>query len=474
MIELWAHQKQAVELAMKSPHFAFLFEQGTGKTRAALEALRRRIAQTKSRTSKVLILAPGITLENWRHELKKYAPELAPFARIADGPGPRRVETILRAHDKNILIVSHDTLIVKGAFEALFAWKPDVLIVDESHRFKNLSAKRTKRAIQLSTLTKLRFILSGTAVTNSPLEVFAQWRILDKGATFGTSFLVFRNTYFFDQNANMPKQKYFPAWTIRPGALEAINDKLKATSLRVKKAECLDLPPLVRKEFFVELSPAQRSIYDQMKKSFVAPVSDTEAVVATLAMTRGMRLMQIASGFVATEEMVGNVKTRRVRSFEDNPRADALKELLENHCPEHKVLVWAVFTENYRTIRDTCEGLGIEAVEVTGEVTAKQKQEAIDRFNTDPKVRVLFGHPKSGGIGVNLVAASYMIFYSRSFSLEDDLQAEARNYRGGSEVHECVTRIDLIAKDTIDEVVTARLAEKEAISETVLKNLVGL
>ena len=211
-----------------------------------------------------------------------------------------------------------------------------------------------------------------------------------------------------------------------------------------------------------------------MKKNFVAPVSDTEAVVATLAMVKGMRLMQIASGFLATQDFSEAKMVKRQHSVADNPRAAALKELLEDLTPDHKVLVWAVFRENYEAIQKVCDSLGIEAVKVTGDITAKGKQDAVDRFNNDPKVRVLYGHPKSGGIGVNLVAASYMIFYSRSFSLEDDLQAEARNYRGGSEIHECVTRIDIIAKDTIDEQVGIRLAQKEAVSEEVLKNLVGV
>ncbi len=461
---------------MKQPHFALLFEQGTGKTLTALTILKKRIAITKHPTTKVLILGPGITLRNWYQEIRKYAPELFLQSKpvVVEGIGKKRVKAIKDAGPHSILIASHDTLgTVKGAFEAFMEWAPDVLIVDEVHRFKHLTAKRTKRCIMLSSKTKLRMILTGTAVTNSPLEVFAQWRILDHGKTFGNSFLVFRNTYFFDANAAMPKQKYFPSWQLRPGALDAINERLKATSMRVKKADCLDLPPLVRKEVFVELTPAQRQLYDSVKKDFVGVVSPTEAVVATLAMTKGMRLMQIASGFAATEDVSEAVKVKRIRSFKDNPRAAALKDLLEDLTPDHKVLVWAVFRENYGVIQDVCDELGIEAVQVTGEVTAKVKEEAVRRFEADPKVRVLYGHPKSGGIGVNLVAASYMIFYSRGFSLEDDLQAEARNYRGGSERHECVTRIDIIASGTIDEQVSVRLAEKEAISEHVLKNLVG-
>ena len=136
------------------------------------------------------------------------------------------------------------------------------------------------------------------------------------------------------------------------------------------------------------------------------------------------------------------------------------------------MIVWAVFKENYKAIREVCETLGVEYVEITGKKTSKQKDAAIDLFHNDLSVRVLLGHPGSGGIGINLVAASYAIFYSRNFSLEYDLQAEARNYRGGSGRHTRVTRIDLVAKDTIDEVVAAKLAEKQNVSDKILVNII--
>jgi SNF2 family DNA or RNA helicase len=135
--------------------------------------------------------------------------------------------------------------------------------------------------------------------------------------------------------------------------------------------------------------------------------------------------------------------------------------------------VWAVFKENYAAIRQVCNDLELQFVEVHGDVSAKAKQDAVKRFDSDPACRVLVGHPGSGGIGVNLVAASYSIFYSRGFSLEFDLQAEARNFRGGSERHETIVRIDLVAPGTIDEQVMQALAAKQAVGETLVRGMVG-
>jgi SNF2 family DNA or RNA helicase len=80
----------------------------------------------------------------------------------------------------------------------------------------------------------------------------------------------------------------------------------------------------------------------------------------------------------------------------------------------------------------------------------------------------MIANQKAGGVGINLVEASYSIYYSKSFSLEDDLQSEARNYRGGSQMHHRVTRIDLVARGTIDELITSSLANKQDVSQTIL------
>jgi ATP-dependent DNA helicase len=179
--------------------------------------------------------------------------------------------------------------------------------------------------------------------------------------------------------------------------------------------------------------------------------------------------MQIVSGFLTVGGDDGTV--RENISFRENPRAEALSELLTEITPHSKVLIWAVFKENYEAIRNVCNSLGVDFVEVHGDVPEKKKQENVKAFNEDPKVRVFIGHPASGGIGINLCSASYSIFYSRNFSLEQDLQAEARNYRGGSEVHEKIIRINLIAKDTIDEVVTEALGGKVKIGDDILKKI---
>lgn len=450
----------------------------SGKTGTLINILRSKYYGT-SRVLRTLVLCPPIVIENWHKEFGLHSKLQDKVVRLY-GSGKERVATfnkeVLPLDDipfgpvkerRNVIVVTNfESLSMKELYPLIEAWQPEILVVDEAHRCKNPSAKRTKATIKLADKALHRYILTGTPILNSLMDLFALFRILDGGETFGQNFYAFRASYFYDKNARMPKARYFPNWEPLPNAAERLSEAISKISMYKTKAECLDLPPLIKKEFYVELSAEQRRIYNDLKKDFVAYVASDTCVVQ-LAITKALRLMEIVSGYVSLETPEGEIKKKRLQT----PRAEALKDLLEEITAHSKCLVWAVWKENYETIREVCNDLGTGFVEVHGEVTTKDKFANIERFNTDPNCRVLIGHPGSGGIGVNLVAASYSIIYSRSFSLEQELQAESRNHRAGSEIHEKITHISLIAKDTIDELVTKKLAFKQGISDKVLKDL---
>ena len=465
--KLWAHQIDAVEKSLKSDSYAFFMDPGVGKTATTIRSICERMNMLQ-RYHKVLIFAPPVVLSNWRREFKVFS-EIDPSqVVVVYGPGKARAKLIEETKSK-ILITNYESLLMKEVFEALKKWAPDVIVFDESHRIKNPQASRTKKAIELADKAKHKYLLTGTPILNSPMDLFAQFRALDGGDTFGKNFFIFRAKYFYDKNAGMPKHMHFPDWRLRPGSLDLFNLIIHRKGSIARKAECLELPPLVKKRIEVELSPAQKRAYEEMKEDFIT-FFEGGASVAQLAITKALRLQQILSGFIR----IDNGDTQVDAPFEDNPRATALKEILSNilESTEEKVIIWAVFKQNYKDIAHVCNELNAKFVELHGEVSGKNRDESVNSFNDDPNVRVLIGHPGSGGIGVNLVAASYSIFYSRSFSLEFDIQAEARNYRGGSERHSSITRIDLVAADTLDDIILRRLASKQQITEHVLKNIV--
>lgn len=469
-ITLWEHQKEGIARALQGNEFGFLWEPGCGKSAAVVNVIRELFTRNR-RVMSTLVLAPPIMIETWRREFLKFSKIDSKYLVPLVGTGKQRLATAQRSMrngrtlEPRIWITNYESLLNEELYAFFQQFAPKILVVDEVHRCKNMSAKRTKAAIKLADTADYRYILTGTPVLNTPLDLFAQFRILDRGATFGVNFFLFRSAYFIDKNCFMSKQKYFPNWQIKPGAIEEMNRLMAKKSMFVKKSECLDLPPFVKKCIYVELSSEQRKHYDSLKKDFITFVED-RTCSTPLAITKALRMQQIVSGFLPLQGEVGIESTHR---FENNPRKEALRELLKDLGEENKIIVWACFKANYADVREICGELGLRFVEIHGEVSAKAKDEAVHDFNNLPDVKVLIGHAKAGGIGISLCAAQYSIFYSRNFSLEDDVQAEARNYRGGSEIHDHVTRIDIIATDTIDELVVKALETKTQLGVELLR-----
>lgn len=464
-----------LDCATRVGEYGFWWEMGVGKTFASITCLRWWYKANK-RVLRTLILTPPIVIEQWRRqfiECSKVPPRrIVPLV----GTGKKRAETFARAIENpegTIFITNYETLLMKDLYKQILKWEPEILVVDESHVCKERSSSRTKLVTKLADRAKHRLLLSGTPIGNGAMDIFSQFRILDRGETFGTSFMQFRANYFYDKNAGMPKAMHFPNWQPREDTYERLNEKIRAKSMVVRKDECLSLPPLVEKDVYVELSAEQRKAHDEMRKHLITYV-DGDACVASLALTKALRLMQIVSGFANVEVLQsdGSKKVHTIHFKGEDPRAVALRDLLAEIVTHAKCLVWAVFEENYDTIRAVCDGLGIQYVEIHGGVTAANKQKAVDAFRDDPAVKVCFGHPGSGGVGVDMIMASYMIFYSRNFSMIQYEQARARNYRGGSEIHDKITQINLTAAGTIEERVAKRLAEKIDISDKILLDIV--
>lgn len=460
--KLWNHQVKAIEAARVGRSLALFMDLGVGKSRTAIEIVRQKFNEHK-RHLRTLIVCPSSVVLNWQNEILKYSKISKSKIFPLKGPLAQREKT-LQLED-GIFITNFEAFAFPNFVNSVLANPPDILIIDESHRCKDNTAKRTKNLIKISKMMELerkdtcyRYILTGTPVLNSQIDLFTQFLILDGGKTFGTNFFQFRGKYFYDKNQFMPKQKHFPDWRAKPESTEQMKELISRISVQAKKEECLDLPPLLKTEVEVELSKEQKRAYEEMKKEFIAFV-ESGVATASLAITKALRLQQILSGFIKKEDGENHV-------FKDIPRLDTLKDILSDLKDTSKSIVWSIFHQDYDHIKKVCDSLGIKYAEVTGLV--KDKQAEIDRFQTDPECRVMIASQSAGGTGVNMTAANVMIYYSRSYSLEHDMQSEARNYRGGSDIHEKITRIDLVAKGTVDDIVLRALRDKKCLATQIL------
>lgn len=492
---LWKHQEVAIERAKGLPYFGLFNDPGTGKTRTVIEILRAKFAERRG-LLRTLILCPPIVCDNWRNEWLKYSKVPPEYVTALTGTGKKRLQTLVvkgftaegdpgaqckEMPKPHIFITNYESLQMPELFAALQAWKPQAIVFDEAHRLKDYrrTAKRAQAALKLTRPGSkkapeprpLVYCLTGTPYPNSMLDIFMIFKILDGGLAFGDTFSIFRAYYFRDKNAHMPKEKHFPLWVPLQGAENALSLKMKAASMRVKLEECMDLPPVINKTIEVEMDPEQKRIYREMQHELVAffeREGEQKTAMADMAMVKGMRLMQIASGYVKDDQ---GEEHSAVKEGEWTPKQKALNEVLSDLIPGHKVIIWAVWKNNYEQIREVLRKRGIRWTEMNGEQGSAKNRANAKAFDETDDYDVILAHPESGGEGINLVSASVRISYSRNFSWRQMKQADARNYRGGSERHASVTRINLVTKGTVEGKITEKLANHEEITEAVLREI---
>lgn len=463
MFRLFDWQKKAIEIASNRDNFAIFADMGTGKTCTMVHALMNKGADKKN----VLIVSPLVTLYNWASELEKFAGYKDNVILI------EKMSDLDRAHDlisrglKRIILINYEKISQRSNKSVIAFCKLhfDILILDESHYVKNPRANRTKMLIKLAQNCKERFLMTGTPVLKNMMDLWSQFMILDSGASLGDSYHVFLFKYFYDKNAyRRGKPGYFPDYHPREESKDVIRDILAEKSIVVKKSECLDLPPLMKEKRMLPLKGKTLTQYMQMKKDFVTFV-EGEAVTASMAMVKLLRLNQICSGFLPVED-----SEEEYALLDSNPKLDMLKEELENFDFENeKMIIWTTYKAEIDIIKSYLEQTGRSYSMLTGSMNAKEKASNIELFEKVSGCRIMLANQRAGGIGVNLTAASTAIYYSRSFDLAVDLQSEARNYRSGSEKHKTITRIDLVVKDTVDEVILQSLHDKNTSAKELIQ-----
>lgn len=463
---LWKHQRDAVEVAKGFPNYALFWEPGCGKSAVAVNILRHKYAEHGG-ILKTLVACPPIIINVWKQQFLMHSKIPEDQVVCLTGTGKNRLKLFLKSIEegKKIFVINYETTLMPAVYNELLKFSFDVFVGDEIHRCKDSRAKRTKRIMALADKCRYRLALTGTPILQSLLDLYSQMRILDGGQTFGKSLVVYRSTYMVDVNARMPSHIHFPKWEPKPGALEEINRKISPIASVLKKEDCLELPEFIQQTIYFELSKEQQKAYLEMKNDFLVYL-ENEVCIASIAMVKVLKLMQITSGFLNMEPKDG--RERKTIRFKENPRASALGELLRDLAPANKTIIWANFRADYETIRGVCESNKLTYVEVHGEKTEKEKNEAVREFSNNPGCHVFISNPGSGGEGITLSVAPFSIFYSRDFSLGKDIQAVARNYRPGSEKHQRVVRYDLVARSTVDEIILEALKNKQQIADIIL------
>jgi len=459
----YAHQKIAFDYLRANPKAGLLMEMGTGKTKVVIDYLSWRRDQNLS-PDRVLWIAPNSILEKEDEEFRKHtSPKmLSDNFRIAilRGTKQRRLRILNEYSDTDcpctVVITNYESL--RSLLRDLILWKPNIVILDESSRIKNGRAQQSKACHLLGRVAQVKVIMTGTPVTQSPADIFSQYKFLDP-LVFGESFIVFRYHYLV-MGGFKGKQ------VVGYKNIEELNRKVYSRAIRFTKAECLDLPPKIYKVYRYDLTPEQARVYKDLAEELVSEFQKGLITVAQ-AVVKIIRFSQICSGFVGMDPT--DESPKKIEEFSPNPKLELLKDILGEIRP-HKLVIWCRYIHEIELLRDYFRNIYREIENVItfyGATPKEDRMKLVNDFNKSEQSQVFIGQIRTGGLGIDLIGSDKVIYFSNTYSLEDRIQSEDRCHRIGQTKK--VLYIDLIGRGTIEESVMRVLNKKQNLADIITR-----
>lgn len=462
---LYKHQIRGANMALrafgaldaKTPGGGFgeLFEMGCGKTLTTIAVAGA--LYNLGKIDRALVVAPTSVCSVWPHDLNQFA--TFPWeARVLLGDKKKRLKALNELENwpfkaLRIAVINYESTHRDGIFEALAAYKPDLIVCDESQRIKNPSAAQSKALHKLGDAAPFRMILSGTPVQNNAVDLYSQYRFLDP-AVYGANFCAFKNRYCIMGG-------YGQHQIVGYRNMDELVEKEHSVAYRVTKEECLDLPQQTFINRYVQFTDAEQAIYEQLRKSSFLELETGENVTATTILTMYLRLMQLTGGFLTADE---STRPKQVNTA----KLDALADIVDDYVVDagKKLVIFARFRAEIAAIENLLRLRKIQYGSIYGDVPMEERGKIVEDFQTNPNTKVFVAQIQTAGLGITLHAASTAVFYSYDYNYANYAQALARIHRIGQRLP--VTYIHLVVDGSIDEKILAALENKEDMAKTVV------
>lgn len=462
---LYKHQIRGANMALrafgaldaKTPGGGFgeLFEMGCGKTLTTIAVAGA--LYNLGKIDRVLVVAPTSVCSVWPHDLNQFA--TFPWeARVLLGDKKKRLKALNELENwpfkaLRIAVINYESTHREGIFETLAAYKPDLIVCDESQRIKNPSAAQSKALHKLGDAAPFRMILSGTPVQNNAVDLYSQYRFLDP-AVYGANFYAFKNRYCIMGG-------YGQHQIVGYRNMDELVEKEHSVAYRVTKEECLDLPQQTFINRYVQFTDAEQAIYEQLRKSSFLELETGENVTATTILTMYLRLMQLTGGFLTADE---STRPKQVNTA----KLDALADIVDDYVVDagKKLVIFARFRAEIAAIENLLRLRKIQYGSIYGDVPMEERGKIVEDFQTNPDTKVFVAQIQTAGLGITLHAASTAVFYSYDYNYANYAQALARIHRIGQRLP--VTYIHLVVDGSIDEKILAALENKEDMAKTVV------
>jgi len=391
------------------------------------------------KTMPSLIIVPSSLVNNWINEVTRFAPEIR--AVYYGGQNRKPFSEYYRNYD--IIITSYGH--IRSDPEAFNSYEFLFVVLDESQMIKNHHSKTYKAVISLSTTNKV--VLTGTPIENSLTDLWSQMNFLNPGLL--GSFNFFKSQFAIPiEKAKNKKQSDVLKTLISPFIMR-----------RTKTDVAPELPILSRQVIYCDMPESHLTFYEREKSKVrnlilnnIKNQSDEKAAILILQSLT--RLRQIANHPVLVEESYKG----------ESGKYEAVIDNIRNLVNEgHKALVFSSFVKHIKLFTDFCNEENINYSLLTGDLSKKKREEAIEIFRKDSATPLFFISIKAGGFGLNLTEADYVFILDPWWNPAVEEQALSRAHRIGQSKNVFVHRF--VSKDTLEEKIHNLQNKKSRLSE---------
>lgn len=477
----YVHQVLAVKKLLSTGWGgALLMAPRTGKTKTFIDYAS--ILYTAGKINRVLIFCPVSVLGVWEEEFKVHCP--VPYRLLVWDRESRQYKKLPKfgSDHLDIVVLNYDALSSPGTpyinkqgyrvrsktrggrfdvMKRLVEWQPHLICLDESHRIKTPTARKTKMIVRLGPVADYRVIMTGTVVTKKKrlFDIWAQWEFL--------------NPDLFDMDFSEFKARY-GKWIQRHGYVQWIKNMhedelhnlIHDDSFAITREECFDLPERLPPDIIRVPLVESAAAYDEMAREMVHRIQTGEITEASIQLVQILRLAQICSGVAKTNPTKEYPDGRLYRLGREklNVVEDLLVDLFEGG---EKVVIGARFISDILGVEEMCKRLKIKCYTLYGAIPRKQRDTNIRNFREWTSTGAVFVmQPQAGSLGIDLSTAGTFIWMSLTPSYVDYTQAEDRialnqDVKGTRFIY-------VLGQDTVDEVLYNVLQEDGDVAKAIM------
>jgi len=478
----YRHQVAAVKATLRKLYetggYALLMEPRTGKTKVAIDTAA--IMHRKGDVQRVLVICPINAMDVWISEIRKNCPYRFRIT-VWDKRGRKVFNLPAWNSILDFVIINYDAFGTPGRIRhrddkgniirsrsrggrydmrrEVRKWQPHLVVLDESHRIKTPSSKRTRTIWGIGWQDKLkprphsiplvpyRLILTGTVMTKKKriFDIYSQWQFVNRQSPLvkGKTLADFKNEF-----SVWTERRGYPQWLRnRPGAERRLRALLHRESFAVARSECYDLPARFNPVLIKVPLEESAKYYDEMAEEMVAKISEGEFTWAKIPLVQRLRLSQLTSGIAKTEPTPQYPEGRLVRIGKE--KLKYLEDFLYDQFEAgEKVVIGAQFRGDISAIVALIRKLRVPCFEIHGGISRPERTMGIARFAQVEGAAAMICQPSAASEAIDLSSAATVVWYSLTDSwvhfqqFEDRIALSSRATR----------YVYLIAENTVDEI----------------------